>query len=142
MLNNNVGSVTCQICGSEGSSKCESCINTWLPIIPSLKKAWAATIVKDARRRAAKHGLPFSITTLDIYRLLPADMMCPILRKPFQPPQNGKAGSYSITLDKIDPARGYVKGNIRLISKLANEMKSIATPEEIIAFCEYHLRKE
>lgn len=41
------------------------------------------------------------------------------------------------TLDRIIPALGYVKGNVRVISMRANRLKSDATAEELEAIVRY-----
>jgi len=43
----------------------------------------------------------------------------------------------SPTLDRIDPNKGYVKGNIQVLSHLANMMKSNATAEELHLFADW-----
>ena len=37
-------------------------------------------------------------------------------------------------MDKIIPELGYVKGNVRIISTLANTMKSNATKDQLLTF--------
>ena len=47
---------------------------------------------------------------------------------------NGKIGDTSPTLDKIIPERGYVKGNVQVISHKANSMKRNASLDELLLF--------
>jgi hypothetical protein len=49
----------------------------------------------------------------------------------------GQVHDGSPTLDRIDNAKGYVKGNVCVISKKANTMKNNATPEEVRKLSEY-----
>ncbi|MCX6960368.1 MAG: hypothetical protein NTW91_08860 [Verrucomicrobia bacterium] len=43
----------------------------------------------------------------------------------------------SASLDRVIPALGYVKGNVMIVSLLANTMKNEASPEEMILFAEW-----
>lgn len=83
---------------------------------------------KHAKHRASTKNLPFDITVEDI--IIPE--ICPIMGKPLEPVGSG---SYAPSLDRIIPELGYVKGNIRVISLLANQMKWNANPEELESFC-------
>lgn len=89
-----------------------------------------------ARRRAKNKGIEFDITHEDIK--IPSH--CPILGiKLKSHVGEGKHGGQndSPTLDRIDPNQGYVKGNIQVLSHLANMMKSNATPEELHKFADW-----
>lgn len=83
----------------------------------------------QAKRRAAERGLDFNIELSDI--IIPP--VCPLLGVPFI---TGTKGNYEFTpsLDRIDPTKGYVKGNVWVITKKANSMKNSATKEELLTF--------
>jgi hypothetical protein len=82
-------------------------------------------LLKSARRRAAKHGLEFTITEKDI--VIPE--VCPIRGTPFTiGTRQYRADSPS--LDRIEPHRGYVPGNVWVISTRANVVKNDGTPDE------------
>ena len=78
-----------------------------------------------AKKRALKKGLEFSIKPKDIY----IPKKCPILKVPLI-----CSTRYSPSIDRIYPDKGYIKGNIAVISALANSMKANATPQELLIF--------
>jgi hypothetical protein len=88
-----------------------------------------------AKKRAKNKRLPFNIEMSDI--IIPE--FCPILGIKLKT-NIGIIGDDSITLDKIVPELGYIKGNILVVSNLANKMKSSATIEQLITFSESILR--
>lgn len=86
-----------------------------------------------ARSRCKKSGAPFLITDADI--VVPG--LCPVFGIPMvvaaktfrEPGYSGKHNSMS--LDRIDPSKGYVPGNVAVISWRANNIKGTATLEEL-----------
>ena len=84
-------------------------------------------LLSGARIRARAKGLPFNITKRDI--VIPK--FCPMLGIELKRGKGVACGS-SPTLDKIIPEKGYVRGNIWVISHRANMIKNNATSEEII----------
>ena len=44
----------------------------------------------------------------------------------------------SPTIDRIDNTKGYVKGNVILVSMLANCIKNQATPDQILTVGNYY----
>lgn len=84
-----------------------------------------------AKRRAFEKNLDFSITEEDIIEVgIPS--ICPVFGVPMK-------GRYAHSLDRIDSSKGYIKGNIQVISRRANTLKGDATAEElrkVADFCE------
>jgi hypothetical protein len=85
--------------------------------------------------RARVKGLEFNINESDI--VIPET--CPILEVPIVVGTKGDY-EYSPSIDRIDNSKGYIKGNVQIISKKANSMKNSATPTELITFCKNILR--
>lgn len=95
---------------------------------------------KRAQARAKRDNLPFDIIEEDI--IIPD--ICPILKMKLTFPRGlDKMGGRdsSPSLDRIENSKGYVKGNIQVISSLANTMKNCATNEQLILFAKY-IREE
>ena len=89
----------------------------------------------QCRKRALKRGLEFNLTEEDI--VIPE--RCPILEVPLVIGESSDY-EYSPSIDRIDNSKGYIKGNIQIISKKANSMKNCASYEELQAFCRNVLR--
>lgn len=97
-------------------------------------------MLKNAQLRAKKKGLEFNITIEDI--VIPD--VCPVLGIPLVKHfGKGIKGSQpnSPSLDRIDSSKGYVKGNVRVISWRANDLKRNATIEEVRKILEYMERE-
>lgn len=85
-----------------------------------------------AKKRAKTKNIDFSLTPKDVS--IPD--VCPVLGIPmFKGTQ--KMGHNSPSLDRIDNTRGYVKGNVRVISWRANNLKGDATLDELRALVAY-----
>lgn len=89
-------------------------------------------LLQSAKARAKKQNIPFDISASDL--VIPTH--CPYLGIKLIPFSEWASPS----LDKIIPHLGYVVGNVQVISKLANTMKSCATIEELVTFAENVLR--
>jgi len=92
-------------------------------------------LLHHAKNRALLKNLEFNISKEDI--VIPKN--CPI----FNIPLNFDNKDNVPTLDRINNAEGYIKGNIQVISFKANRLKNNGTIEEfkkIICYMENHLK--
>lgn len=83
-------------------------------------------LIEAAKKRAKQNNLDFNITKEDI--IVPNK--CPLLGLKIKRNKN-IAKDNSPSLDRIDNSKGYVKGNVRVISFLANRLKNNHTRNEI-----------
>lgn len=110
---------------------------TWVPSSSVWYKR-AAGIFYSAK----KNGIPVefpNVGALASYVVEIAPAKCPVFNVPFVERGVGFS-NWSPSIDKIDPAKGYIKGNIQIISMLANCMKRNATPEQLEQFAIWVLR--
>lgn len=83
----------------------------------------------SAKARAKSKGLPFDLEKHDI--IIPA--ICPYLGIPIISSEK-KVTANSPSLDRIKTELGYVKGNVEVISHMANRMKQDVSPEMLLYF--------
>jgi hypothetical protein len=84
-----------------------------------LSKTIEYKILKEARFRAKKRSRPFNLEISDI--VIPE--ICPIFGMPLKVSE-GVVSEGSPSIDCFYPEKGYTKGNIWIISKKANSIKS------------------
>lgn len=89
-----------------------------------------------ARRRAAKQGMEFDIELEDV--VIPT--YCPVLGFLLKPLSGDPRTSPS--LDRVNNKKGYVKGNVAVISHRANTIKGDATLTEIAQLHEWLMRRK
>lgn len=87
--------------------------------------------LKNVEKSARKRGIPFDLQEEDL--LIPEN--CPILGTPLY--TKGGYSPFVPSVDRINSSKGYVKGNVWIISLLANRMKSSATIEQLKKFGEW-----
>ena len=86
-------------------------------------------VVINDTKRAKKKGIEFNLTLDDIPQI---PVVCPVLGIPIIPNDGISAPSdNSPSIDRIDSTKGYIKGNIRIISNRANRIKADATVDEL-----------
>lgn len=102
----------------------------------STSEGWAKSTIPRLRHRAKVDGIEFNIDWTDILR----PEFCPVLGIPLIAGiGEGKAMDIanSPSVDRIDNSKGYVKGNVCVISVRANLLKKDATLDEIRSILHY-----
>lgn len=84
-------------------------------------------MLNQAKCRADKKGMEFNLEVADI--VIPTH--CPVFGIPLFSNIGKGACPNSPTLDRIDQNKGYIKGNIWVISSKANTIKSYSTVDEL-----------
>jgi hypothetical protein len=87
------------------------------------------------RQQARREGMPFSLTVADFPAGIPH--ACPVLGIALDP--FGGVGAHNVpSFDRVLPGRGYVSGNVRIISLRANILKrDCVNPAELEAVARY-----
>lgn len=88
-------------------------------------------IIRNSKFTAKRRNIHFDLT----YNDFEIPKYCPILniKLTYLTESNGNDPSHS-SLDRIDNSKGYVKGNVIIISRLANAMKNAANFEQLKLF--------
>lgn len=121
------------ITGEKRGRRCKSCnIQAYRNLDPRLK------LLYSAKQRAKKIDVEFSLTIGDI--VIPK--RCPALGIEIRDYTGCGKPDFSLhhdaaTLDRIDNSKGYISGNVHVISKRANLLKKDATIEELTGIINY-----
>ena len=83
------------------------------------------------KTRAKRKNISFDIEVEDI--IVPNE--CPILKIPL----HYECRENTPSVDRIDNSKGYIKGNIQIVSYKANTMKNSASPKELTEFAKWIL---
>jgi hypothetical protein len=103
----------------------------------TINKSYERLIYERAKQSAQQRNLEFNLDVEDI--VIPE--YCPYLniKLTFEYSIETRNSYYSI--DRIDSRKGYIKGNIQIISLKANTMKNDSTNEELIIFSKNVLKQ-
>jgi hypothetical protein len=98
---------------------------------------WARHTASNAKGRARKIGVPYSLTFRDLVPIAPE--FCPVLGLRLVYAERGRARhDASPSVDRLDLAQGYVPGNVIVVSWRANFIRSNATPAELRAIADFY----
>lgn len=100
----------------------------------------AAGIYYSARKRGVPVGFKSAMEFASYVKAI-APKECPVFSKPFVGRGVGFS-PWSPSIDKIDPHKGYIRGNVQVISMLANAMKRNATPTQLRQFAKWVLNTQ
>ncbi len=112
----------------------------------STMKKWAETNplrnrYHTKKQNARRKGQEFTITLAEIQELWEScGGTCPYFGWQLKFNKGVKAND-SVSFDRIDPGKGYVTGNVEILSDLANRMKNSATPEQLVQFAQVVLTR-
>lgn len=95
------------------------------------------SLLIQAKHRAKTRGIHFNLEETDI--VIPK--RCPILGVKLQR-LGGKRREFSPSLDRVRPSKGYVKGNIAVISWRANNLKNDESDPKIFEAIAAYLRRK
>lgn len=96
-----------------------------------LEKNYEAHMLRRAKMNAKNRHLDFSITIDDIV----ISEICPFLESPLTRTMGQGMVDSNTSLDRIDSSKGYIQGNIQVVSTLANRIKSNSTTQQLLTFC-------
>ena len=105
-------------------SKCRKCINAWMREHYHKDPVWS--MLRRAKARAAKEGFDFNLEAADIS---PLPAICPVLGYQLRISVTAQ-DTHAYSLDRIDNTKGYVRGNVAVMSYKANRLKNDGTAEE------------
>lgn len=97
----------------------------------------AAALLNQAKNRAKRKGLPFSITAGDI--IVPTH--CPVLGLKLAFGDRASVDT-APSLDQIIPGVGYVPGNVVVVSFRANRIKNDASVDELRSVLRFYEQLE
>jgi hypothetical protein len=101
----------------------------WIASVPVAKRIYIY-----AKSRATAKGVDFDIDVTDV--VVPD--VCPILGIPLDLEYTSEQKRHNCpSLDRIDSSKGYIRGNVHVVSWRANHIKNDSTLQELILLGEY-----
>ena len=99
-------------------------------------------MLSNSRIRAQKKSIPHTIDASYLEKIWPKDNKCPVLGNKFEMGyKNGKSKNLSPSLDRIIPKKGYVYGNLVIVSDIVNRLKSDAKLEDMEKILKFYTKR-
>jgi len=89
------------------------------------------------KSKSKTNNIDFDLDPQYLKEIYPRDGKCPALGFVFKRGDHTGSLQESPTLDKLIPSKGYVKGNVHWVSRVANTIMSDGTPDEVIKVGKY-----
>ncbi|MDB9796140.1 hypothetical protein OAB44_01945 [Pelagibacteraceae bacterium] len=103
------------------------------------RKDSSAIILAAIKTKCKLKKIKFDIDRNYLKSIMPKDMICPVMKKKMYIGE--KYHKYSPTIDRIIPSTGYVKGNVIVVSRIANMIKTDANVEQIEQVYNFYKKK-
>lgn len=100
-------------------------------------RGWFVVWASSIRSRAKAKGIPFDLTAEYLQSIYTDN--CPVLGIPFERRSDRNNNSpASPTVDRIVPSLGYIKGNVIIVSRRANNIKSDGKLDDLRAVLNFY----
>ena len=105
-----------------------------------IREKYLKKMLSRTKAKCQTANIKFNLSLDYLHNIYPKDNKCPIFKKEFKIGDPKK--QFSPSLDRIYPERGYVIGNVVIISNRANTIKNNATSEEIMKVANWLLEND
>lgn len=109
----------------------------WKPKRTRVKKSGKGLTKEQLKIKKLIGGKGYYDNKIEVWDLMPLPTHCPITLVELDYAYKDYASDNTPALDRVDNSKGYVKGNVQIISHRANRMKSNGTAEEFTRMVEY-----
>lgn len=99
-------------------------------------ETWCRIKNNDIKVKCKKNNIEYNISKEYLMERCPKNFICPILKNQLILHSIDRSNLPSV--DRIDPNKGYIKGNIQIISFRANMLKKDASIKELKQVLEYY----
>jgi hypothetical protein len=99
------------------------------------EKHYFSAYCRTKKSECKRKGIEYNLTPEYLESIWTG--VCPIFNVPIERASHGRGSHHSAHLDRLDPNKGYVIGNVSWISGRANRIKYNATVEELRAVVDW-----